>query len=47
MRVLVGVKRVVDYAVKVRIQPDKAGEIIVLQWKIVKFDIVDPIMPVW
>lgn len=25
MRVLVGVKRVVDYAVKVRIQPDKAG----------------------
>ena len=26
MRVLVGVKRVVDYAVKVRIQPDKAGE---------------------
>lgn len=26
MRILVGVKRVVDYAVKVRIQPDKAGE---------------------
>lgn len=25
MRVLVGVKRVVDYAVKVRVQPDKAG----------------------
>lgn len=27
MRVLVGVKRVVDYAVKVRIQPDKAGAV--------------------
>lgn len=26
MRVLVGVKRVVDYAVKVRIQPDKKGK---------------------
>ena len=29
MRVLVGVKRVVDYAVKVGIQPDKAGTAIV------------------
>lgn len=29
MRVLVGVKRVVDYAVKVRIQPDKAGTAII------------------
>lgn len=27
MKVLVGVKRVVDYAVKVRIQPDKAGRL--------------------
>lgn len=27
MRVLVGVKRVVDYAVKVRIQPDQAGRL--------------------
>lgn len=30
MRVLVGVKRVIDYAVKVRIQPDKAGETMVM-----------------
>lgn len=26
MRVLVGVKRVVDYAVKIRVKPDKLGE---------------------
>ena len=25
MRVLVGVKRVIDYAVKIRVKPDKSG----------------------
>jgi electron transfer flavoprotein beta subunit len=27
MRILVGVKRVIDYAVKVRVKPDKTGVI--------------------